>query len=175
MAGLVLFMGCRPKPPPIPPFSPIGTWEMVSIDGKPLPQYFALSGGNVGNIETSISQNDFVFFQNGSWFWTLGLEMESDIGGGVFLKAQMPLAGQGSYTGSYTPAGGRMIIVQEDLEIRLTPEDFWASTGVSEADFKAAITRDWLFGKVENWTASLNAGMLTLRSSAGMEQVLRRK
>lgn len=175
MVGIVLLAGCGSKEVPMVPFSPVGTWEMVSIDGKPVSEYFALFGGNLGKIKTDISQNDFVFFQNGSWFWTLGLAIESNMGGGVYLKAEMSLAGKGSYTGSYTPSGGNMVIIQEDLEIRLTPEDFWASAGVSESDFKAAITRNWLLGKVENWTASLNGNMLTLKSSAGTEQVLRRK
>ena len=175
MVGIVLLASCGSKPLPRFPFSPIGTWEMASIDGKPVTEYFALFGGNLGKIKTDISQNDFVFFQNGSWFWTLGLVIESNMGGGVYLRAEMSLAGKGSYTGTYTPSGGTMVIIQEDLEIRLTPEDFWASADVSESDFKAGITRDWLLGKVENWNARVTGPRLTLTNSEGVEQVLMRK
>ena len=133
------------------PFSPVGSWEMVSMDGKAVAEYFALFGGNLADIETRIVQNDFVFIDNGSWFWTLALDMKADLGGAVALIPKMSLASAGSYTGSYTPSGGRMIIIQQDMQIKFEPEDFWASVGVSEADFKQAITRDWLFGKVENW------------------------
>ena len=175
MVGIVLLAGCGSKELPRFPFSPIGTWEMESIDGKPVSEYFALFGGNLGKIKTDISQNDFVFFENGSWFWTLGLAIESNMGGGVYLKAEMSLAGKGSYTGSYTPSGGSMIIIQEDLAIRLTPEDFWASAEISESDFKAAITRNWLLGEVENWSARVTGPRLTLTNSDGVQQVLMRK
>ena len=175
MVGIVLLAGCGSKELPLFPFSPVGPWEMVSIDGKPVSEYFPLSDGNRGKIKTDISQNDFIFFETGKWYWTLGLVIESNMGGGTYLRAEMSLAGGGSYTGSYTPFGGNMVIIQEALEIRLTPEDFWASAGVSESDFKATITRNWLLGKVENWTASVNGNMLTLKSTSGIEQVLKRK
>ncbi len=177
--GIVLLMVCGgcTKPPPIPlmPFTPVGSWEMVSIDDKPIGEYFGLFGGNLANIETKISQNDFVFFENGSWFWTLELDIIAKLGGGVVLMVKMSLANQGSYTGTYTVSGGTMVMVQEDLGIKFDPEDFWTSVGVSEEDFKKAITGDWLFGKVENWVASLNGNMLTLTNTNGMKQVLRRK
>lgn len=175
MVGIVLLAGCGSKELPRFPFSPVGTWEVESIAGKPVSEYFALFGGNLGKIKTDITQNDFVFFENGSWFWTLGLAIESNMGGGVYLKAEMSLAGKGSYTGSYTPSGGSMIIIQEDLAIRLTPEDFWASAEVSESDFKAAITRNWLLGEVENWSARVTGPRLTLTNSDGVQQVLMRK
>ena len=181
--GIVLFMGCggqttlppSPPPGPLPLFSPVGSWEMVSMDGKPVAKYFALFGGNVAEVETAITQNDFVFFENGSWFWTLGLNIEAAMGGGLKLDVDMSLASQGSYTGSYTTSGGTMVIVQQDLGIDFKPEDFWASAGVSEEDFKKAVTRDWLFGKVENWEANFDGNMLTLTNTNGIEQVLIRK
>jgi hypothetical protein len=148
---------------------------MVSIDGKSVTEHFALFGGNLADIETKISQNDFVFFQNGSWFWTLGLDMTADLGGGVALIPKMSLANHGSYTGSYTTSGGTMVIVQQDLGIKFEPEDFWTSAGVTEEAFKKEVTRNWLFGKVENWVASLNGSTLTLTSSSGIVQVLKRK
>ncbi len=184
-------------------FTPVGSWETVSIDGKPvtehlkapiLPLMEALAEPlaekmqipigpdediSVADIKTKISQNDFVFFPNGSWFWTLEFNIEADLGGGFALSPTVGLAAAGSYDSSFTLKGGTIVIVQEDLQIQLEPEDFWTSAGITEEAFKKEITPNWLFGKaegkVENWEASPNGNTLTLTNANGIRQVLRQK
>ncbi len=173
---LLLFMACSPKITEAPKlFTPEGCWEVTSIDGKNVTEYFALFGGDLSVMETEILQNDLCFFQNGSWFWTLDFEVEADMGGGLVLKSQIGLAGKGSYNGSYTPRGGTITMAQETLDIRLEPEDFWLSSGITEEAFKNEITRSWLFAKLENWSARATGPRLTLTNSAGIQQVLMRK
>jgi len=174
---LLLACGSKPPPPaastpaPPAPFTPVGSWEVVSIAGETVADRFALFGGDLSDIETTVVQNDFVFFPNGSWFWTLALDIKADMGGGVALIPKMGLAGQGSYTHT----GNTMVMVQEELNIQLEPEDFWMSAGVTEAAFKNEVTRTWLFGKVDNWTLSVAGNTLTLTNASGMKQVLKRK
>ncbi len=173
---LLVFMACRHhKPIEQELFSPLGCWEVVSIDGKNVSEYFALFGGDLSTIETKIVQNDLCFFDNGSWFWTLDFDIQADLGDAVALIPKVGLAGKGSYNGSFTPRGGTIIMVQEDLQIQLEPESFWVSSGVTEEAFRAEITRSWLFGKIENWSAMATGPRLTLTNSDGIEQVLRRK
>ena len=199
-------------------FTPVGSWETVSIDGKPVTEHFLKTpilpfiehlvksffmehfaekiqvpidsdegksvaeylGGVLADIEAKISQNDFVFFDNGSWFWTVEFNIEVDIGGGLSLIPTVGLAVKGSYyDSSFTPRGGTIVMVQEDLAIQLEPEDLWTSAGITEEDFKKEITPHWLSekaeGKVENWEASPNGNTLTLTNANGITQVLRRK
>ena len=173
---LLLFMACSAKNTEAPAlFTPEACWEVVSIDGKSVSEYFALFGGDLAHIETKIVQNDLCFFDNGNWFWTLDFEIQADLGAGIALIPKVSLAGKGSYNGSYTPRGGTIVMVQEDLEIRLEPEDFWMSSGVTEADFKAGVTSSWLFGKIEHWSARATGPRLTLTNSDGIQQVLMRK
>ena len=185
-----------------------GSWEMVSIDdkpvtehflkmptpdGKPLMEYLAeritlefLKGQSVtellgkeffwDSIEAKDIQNDLIFFPNGSWFRTLMFDIKIDLGGGVSLLPKVSLAEKGSYNGSFTPTGGTIITAQEKLDIRLEPEDFWKkSSGITEEDVLKVIPPNWLFGNDENWEASLNEDTLTLTSTKGIKQVLKRK
>jgi hypothetical protein len=173
---LLLFMACASKTPEAPElFTPVDCWEVVSIDGKSVSEHFALFGGDLSHMETKIIQNDLCFFDNGSWWWTLEFEIKADMGGGLNLIAEAGLAGKGSYNGSFTPRGGTIVMAQETLNIRLEPEDFWMSAGVSEADFKAGITSSWLFGQIERWSARATGPRLTLTNSDGIQQVLMRK
>ena len=174
---ILLFMACSSKNIEAPElFKPDGCWEVVSIDGKSVSEYFALFGGDLSIIETKIVQNDLCFFpQSGKWFWTLDFDIQADMGGGVALIPKVALAGEGSYSGSYTPRGGTITMAQQELNIRLEPEDFWMSSGVSEADFKAGITGSWLFGKLEHWNARITGPRLTLTNSDGLQQVLMKK
>ena len=117
-----------------------------------------------------------VFFRKVvSGFGRLILNIQADMGGGVALIPKVALAGEGSYSGSYTPRGGTITMAQQELNIRLEPEDFWMSSGVSEADFKAGITGSWLFGKLEHWNARITGPRLTLTNSDGLQQVLMKK
>ena len=170
--------GClfpSPAPSPALPFTPIGSWEMVSIDGKSVKDYFALYEGNLAHIETKILQNDFVFTKGEEWFWTLKLDIRANLGVGLNLITEMTVAALGTYSGSYTPSGGSMTIIQKEFNIRFIPEDFWESAGVSEAAFKQSITRDWLSGEVQNWNAQFSGNRLTLTGDNGMKQVLKRQ
>ena len=144
----------------------VGSWEMVSIDGKsvtehlwqtvsiddkPFMEYLwervqlsdksvaELLGGELSSIETKVTQNDFVLFENGSWFWTFGLNMEADLGGGVSLIPTMSLANRGSYTPLPEDSDGTTTnFVREVIKIHLEPEDFWetAAVEVSEEDIR---------------------------------------
>lgn len=173
---LLVFMACGAKTIEAPElFTPVACWEVVSIDGKSVTEYFALFSGDLATMETKIVQNELCFFENGTWFWTLDFKVTADMGGGVHLIADVGLAGEGSYNGTFTPRGGTITMVQQELNIRLEPEDFWMSSGVSEADFKSKITSSWLFAKIEHWSAMATGPRLTLTNSDGMEQVLRRK
>ncbi len=199
-------------------FTPVGSWETVSIDGKPVTEHFLKApilpfiehlvesffmehlaekiqvpidsdegkpvseylAGDIADIDAKISQNDFVFFDNGSWFWTVEFNVEADMGDGLSLLPTVGLAVKGSYYySSFTPRGGTIVMVQEDLAIQLEPEDLWTSAGITEEDFKKEITPHWLSGKaegkVENWEASPNGNTLTLTNANGIRQVLRQK
>ncbi len=171
-----IFLACSAKecPPPPVPFTPEGSWEVVSIDNKSVENYFALFGGDFSDIETTVAQNDFVFFPNGSsWYWTLVLDIKADMGGGLALLPKVELAGEGEYT--YSDTTRTMVIVQNDLSVQLEPEDFWMSAGVSKEAFKSEVTRTWLFGKVENWRVQRSGRTLILTNSSGIKQVLRQK
>ena len=176
---LFLFMACSSKSTVSQGtselFTPVDCWEVVSIDGKSVQEYFALFGGDLSVMETEIVQNDLCFFQNGTWFWTLEFEIEANMGGGLVLQSQVGLAGKGSYNGSFTPRGGTLVMAQEDLQVQLEPEDFWTSSGITEEDFRNSVTRNWLFGKIENWSARATGPRLTLTNSDGLQQVLMRK
>ena len=174
---LLLLMGCRHIEPPKPTlFTPVDCWDVISIDGKNVMDYFAFFDGDLSVMETKILQNDLCFFKNGSWFWTLNLEIEADMGGGLILKSQIGLAGKGSYDGDYTPTGGTITMAQEKLEIRLEPEDFWLSAGITEQAFRDEVTKSWLFGQIDKWRASAIGPSLTLTNSAtGIQQVLQRQ
>ena len=207
-------------------FTPVGSWETVSIDGKPLtedllkapilpfmaalikpvlekmlvpigpdedksvlekrlaekmlvtigPDEDKFVAEDLAEIAIKIFQNDIAFFTNGSWYRTLGFNIEADIGGGVALIPRVSFTETGSY---FTPREGTIVMVQEDLQIRLEPEDLWTSANITEEDFKKEIPQNWLFGTVEgipgNWEASPNGNTLTLASTNGITQVLRRK
>ena len=167
-------------------------WQTVSIDDKPFMEYLwervridedlfgaksvaELYGGDLSSIETKVVQNEFVFFDNGSWFWTLGLDMEVELGGGLALVPTMSWTTQGSYTVLHKGSDSTIAIVREDLDIRLEPENFWTSAGVSEADIKQAIPWDRPLGQVENWEARFDRNTLTLTSTDGIQHVLKRE
>ncbi len=187
------------------------SWEMVSIDGKPVTERFLkmptpdgkplmeylaeritvngkpLDGKPLieylgkeffwDSIEAKDIQNDLIFFTNGSWARILAFDIKIDLGGGMALLPEVSLAEKGSYNSSFTSTEGTIITAQENLEIRLEPEDFWLSSGITEEDVQKIIPRNWLFGNdnIENWEANLNGNTLTLTNTNGMKQVLKRK
>ncbi len=170
---MLLFVACsKPQPQPVIPFTPIGTWEMVSIDNTSVQDHFALSGGNIADIETKISQNDFIFFSNGSWYWTLELDILAKLGeSGVALIPKVTLAARGLYT----QEGMTLILALENLDVQLKPEEFWASAGVTKEAYAKEITAARLFGKIERWDTSVQGRNLTLRNTNGITQVLRKQ
>ena len=180
----------------------VGSWEVVSIDGKPVMEHLRetvsiddkpfmeylwertrvdfdlFDGKSVAELLerdlSKVTQNNFVFFNDGSWRWRLRLDMEADIGGGLTLIPAMSLANHGFYNGLDDVT---INIIRGELDILLEPEDFWVSVEGLEEDMREAITRDWLFGKVENWEErfSDDENTLTLTRPDGIKLVLKRK
>ena len=68
-----------------------------------------------------------------------------------------------------------LILVLENLDVQLEPKQFWASAGVTKEAYAKEITAARLFGKVERWNMSIQGRDLTLRSTDGITQVLRKQ
>ena len=176
----IVAIGCAAKPYPIPntvappQLITTGSWEMVSIEGKPVAEYFVPLQADYVDIRTEIAQNDFIFFPSGIWNWSLDLKITAVLkdGSGNAFVPEVAMAARGHFRRTEMV----LELILEKLNAKLKPPDFWASVGITEESFAKTVTSGRLFEKIEKWNVNFSGDTLTLTSTDGKTtQVLRRK
>ena len=171
LIGLAVFLSCGgDEEVPSGPSKEdlVGSWEIISIDGENPETYFDL-GQDEDGVESRVSKNDYAFVANNSFFINFGFETVDDLGDGISLTSEMTI----SVKGSYIVSGSSLSLFLEEVNVRLEPNDFWQSVGVTEEALEKELARD-RFLDVENSTWILTGNTLTLTSD-DVKTVLRKK
>ena len=188
-AGLLFILACGDDDPEPPSLSEqlVGSWEIISIDGKTLEE--SLNENEIVedyedvDIDIDEVKYDVVFAANGSVFANFGVSVSFVFTGGAVsatISATIAVAGRGTYILS----GSTLTMVWEDVStdasIELEPEEFWAQQGVTEEElekgFKEEFEEEFDLGfDIENQDIDLSGDWLTLTASDGDKMVLKKR
>jgi hypothetical protein len=142
----------------------VGSWEIVTIDGKSLDEYFSLPGDG---IQIKITHNEAVFASAGWWAESYTIEFVGDLGDGVSITLSMSASAKGKYTVS----GTRLSLVLEDVSVTLTPLEVWESLGTTEESAEQEIRKEIL----DSGTWSVSGTTLTFLDDDGTITAFRKK
>lgn len=170
-AGLLFILACgddekRLMPEPLSLSEQlVGSWEIISIDGKTLGEYFVDEFGEGQRIDMEVSPKEMLFAANGSVFANLGFKFVIT-SGAVSVTMSVTMTAKGTYIVS----GSTLTTVWEDMHVTLEPEDLWADGGVTAQELE-----EDLDFQIENEDINLSRNTLTLTDDEGSKTVLKKR